>query len=169
MKNDSSLIGEIASFISSLAIKVIAFALVVLLLFEFGRVSFSFGRSIFYQEPMEDKPGTDIVLTLDKDDNMSSVAAILKEEGLIRKEFPFVIQSSLYKISIIPGEYVLNTSMTTKEMLMKIEDTAKKNKELINQETVINEVEDGGLEIIGGAADHVDEKQLEAARKSMEE
>ncbi|MDO4439110.1 MAG: hypothetical protein Q4B86_06680 [Eubacteriales bacterium] len=169
MKNDSSLIGEIASFISSIAIKVIAFALVILLLFECGKLSFGFGRSIFYQEPVEAKPGTDVVITFDKDDDMDSVAELLKDEGLIRKELPFVIQGSLYKISIVPGEYVLNTSMTTKEMLMKIEDTSKKNKELNTQETTSNEIEDGGLEIIGGAGDNVDEKQLEAARKSMEE
>ena len=117
MKEEKSALAKITGLLGGLAGRVIVAALLILLTFEGLRFCFDFGHAIFYQQPVEAAPGTDHVVTLQEDATMQSVAQDLKEEGLIRNETAFIIQGQLYQINLFPGEYTLNTSMTTKEIL----------------------------------------------------
>ena len=117
---DSSAIGRIADILGGVAGRVIVAALLILIAFEAGSFCFSFGRSIFYQEPMEAEPGTDITVTIPEGAELEDVAKLLCSEGLIRDEKAFEIELELYEVNIYPGDYVLNTSMTTKEILSEL-------------------------------------------------
>ena len=117
MKDERSALAKITGVIGGVAGRVIIAALLLLLTFEGLRICFDFGHDIFYQQPMEADPGTDHVVTLEDGATMQSTAEKLKDEGLIRNELAFVIQGELYQINLYPGDYTLNTSMTTKEIL----------------------------------------------------
>ena len=41
----------------------------------------------------------------------------LEEEGLISNQYSFIIQAIIYDYEIQPGDYVLNTSMTSRDIL----------------------------------------------------
>ena len=119
-RKEGTFIGRLADMLGGVAGRVIVAALLVLIAFELSRLCYSFGRSIFYQDPMETAPGTDIVVTIPEGSSTSDVADILMEKGLIRDEKAFTIQEELYEVNVYPGEYTLNSSMTTKEILAEI-------------------------------------------------
>ena len=62
------------------------------------------------------------------------LAAVLEEKGLIRDKWLFFIQLNLseYKNAMKPGRYMLNTSMTAREMMQVMaqeDDTGESEQE----------------------------------------
>ena len=164
MKDERSALAKITGVIGGVAGRVIIAALLLLLTFEGLRICFDFGHDIFYQQPMEAEPGTDHVVTLEDGATMQSTAEQLKDEGLIRNELAFVIQGELYQINLYPGDYTLNTSMTTKEILTALntdpEEYAAQVKESEAEREAAAEAEG---DVIGGGDELVDEEQAAAA------
>ncbi len=164
MKDERSALAKITGVIGGVAGRVIIAALLLLLTFEGLRICFDFGHDIFYQQPMEADPGTDHVVTLEDGATMQSTAEQLKDEGLIRNELAFVIQGELYQINLYPGDYTLNTSMTTKEILTALntdpEEYAAQVKESEAEREAAAEAEG---DVIGGGDELVDEEQAAAA------
>jgi len=146
--NNDSFIKKLSSFITGLSLRVIVLSIMVLVVFIAVSYSYNFGHSVFFQQPAEEAPGTDIVVEIDNEMTVDDLASLLKEEGIIDNELAFVDQTKLYKAKIWPGSYILNTSMTTKEII-----------QLINSaEYEITKAPEGGdtssgIEIIGGGGD----------------
>lgn len=165
-QQETSALGSAARFISSFAGKVIIGALLVLLLFEGVRWSFAFGHAIFYQEPAEAAPGKDHEIELEQGETLDTLAKTLAKNGIIRNELAFVIQGKLYETALYPGTYTLNTSMTTKEILDKLETDGER---LETESAAGSDSAEGAAEdenVIGGGDDAVDAAQQEAAEKS---
>lgn len=106
-----------AKIIGGLALRVTITALAVLVIYVAAKYAYDFGKDIFYQMPAESAPGRDIEVELSED---SDLAAVLSENGLVRNEKAFAIMTKFYKTDPAAGVYVLNTSLTTKELLTKI-------------------------------------------------
>ena len=70
--------------------------------------------------PIEEAPGTDIVVTIESGMDAKQLGELLKKNKLIRDEnlFFFQLNLSAYVDKIIPGTYTLNTSLTAKEMII---------------------------------------------------
>ena len=104
-------------FILRLAI----FVLVIIGIYRLGEYAYSYGYSLVSNEAMDLKPGKDMRVVLTSDMTVKEAAQLLERRGLIRDADIFRIQLKIskYEELIKPGEYVLNTSMTPKE-LMKI-------------------------------------------------
>ena len=117
MDNNENALQKITGFLTGFAGRVILIALIVLVCAYGLKASFDFGHDIFYQEPVEAEPGQDKEITVEEGATLDSIADLLKEEGLIRNEIAFKVQGILYESNIEPGKYILNTSMTTKELL----------------------------------------------------
>ena len=103
----------------------VSFSILILLVIFIGvfratSTCYEFGYRIFTEKPMSKEPGTDIVVELDAKDSAFDVGKMLEAKGLIRDASLYVAQYylSAYKGDLIPGTYTLNTSMTTKEMLI---------------------------------------------------
>ncbi|MDO4265970.1 MAG: endolytic transglycosylase MltG [Eubacteriales bacterium] len=163
MKDDRSALAKVTGLLGGIAGRVIIAALLLLVTFEGLSFCFDFGHDIFYQQPVEAAPGTDHVVTLEDGVTMDSVADQLEEEGLIRNKTAFVIQGELYKINLYPGDYTLNTSMTTGEILTALntdpEEYAAKVK--ASEAAAAEAAEDG--DVIDAGSDLVDEEQAAAA------
>lgn len=92
-------------------------------------IAYDFGYRVFTEPPMAEAPGRDVLVTIEKTMGAKEIANSLLEKGLIRDANLFRLQYELsaYKGEIIPGTYILNTSMTAKEMMVimaeKVEDT----------------------------------------------
>lgn len=78
---------------------------------------YSFGHSIFYSSSVDEKPGRDIVVNIGEGMNDRSTAMYLFDRGLIVSEFSFIVQARVFDFDIEPGEYTLNTSQTSREIL----------------------------------------------------
>lgn len=165
MKEEKSALAKITGLLGGLAGRVIVAALLILLTFEGLRFCFDFGHAIFYQQPVEAAPGTDHVVTLQEDATMQSVAQDLKEEGLIRNETAFIIQGQLYQINLFPGEYTLNTSMTTKEILEALNTDPEEYAAQVKESEAERQdaAEETEATVIGGGDELVDAEQAAAA------
>jgi UPF0755 protein len=75
---------------------------------------------------MEDAPGEDILVQVQEGTSSMELAKLLEQKGLIRdaKLFYIRLKLSAYRNSIEPGIYILNTSMTPKEMMMSMSGEA---------------------------------------------
>lgn len=115
---------SVVSVIGRLAGRLILLALAALVLFVAASYSYRFGKDIFYQAPMEEEPGTDLEIQITKDMTDAEFAELLEMKGLIRNKEAFIIQTKLYKTVPVPGNYILNTSMTSKELLTAVAEQA---------------------------------------------
>lgn len=146
-------INKITTAIISLSLKLIIYALIILLLYEAVIRGFAFGHSIFYAEAAEEPPGREVAVHIPEGETAAEAAGLLKKEGLIKSEFSFIFQSRFYDYEeIYPGDYTLNTSMTSKEILQKlnekpVEDDAASGKSKAEvRESTGGQTEDEGVQ-----------------------
>lgn len=127
MSNRTKEINKITTTIISISVKLIVYALIILLLYEAVVKGFAFGHEIFYAEAVDPAPGKDVPVLMEKDESVTKAAEELEKKGLIKSEFAFIFQSEFYDYkTIYPGTYVLNTSMTSKEILQKLNEKPDK-------------------------------------------
>lgn len=121
MSNATREINRITTAIIRISMKLIVYALIILLLYEAVIKGYAFGHQIFYAEAVEEAPGHDMTVTIEPDTSVSEAAQLLADDGLINSEFAFIFQSKFYDYdAIYPGVYDLNTSMTSKEILQAL-------------------------------------------------
>ena len=132
MSNRTREINKITTTIIGISVKLMVYALIILLLYEAVARGYAFGHEIFFAEAVDEAPGQDMVVRIDSKESVSDAAQFLAHKGLIKSEFAFIFQSRFYDYeTIYPGTYTLNTSMTSKEILQLLnekpetEDSAK--------------------------------------------
>ncbi len=83
-------------------------------------IGFDFGYRVFTEPAMEEEPGRDVVVVIEKGMGDMEIGAILEKKGLVRNGTLFMIQLKLsaYADELHPGTYVMNTSMAPKELMM---------------------------------------------------
>jgi UPF0755 protein len=127
MSRTTKEINKVTGAVIAISIRLILLALIVLLLYEGVTKGYEFGHEIFYASAVEEKPGRDIDITVEKGTSIASVAKLLKEKGLISSPFSVMIQAEFFNYKANPGSYTLNTSMTSRDILqMMNENTEKK-------------------------------------------
>lgn len=101
-----------------------------------GMIAYDFGYRVFTEPAVESKPGTNVVVTIEKNMGDMDIAEYLESEGLIRdaKLFWLQYQLSAYKGEIVSGTYTLNTSMTGKEMMVVMSGAEEENTEESTEE-----------------------------------
>lgn len=110
-------INKVTGTVISLAVRLIFYAVVLILLAEGCTKGYAFGYEIFCSTAMEAAPGRDRMVTIAHGTSDGEAAELLKKEKLIKSPLIFRIQKEFYDYEIQPGTYILNTSMTTKEIL----------------------------------------------------
>lgn len=102
-----------------LCVRLAIMALVIYGVYQVGHTSYMLGYSIMAHSAMEEEPGRDIQVTLDKSMGVKDVALLLERKGLIEDADIFRIQLKVnkYESKLHLGSYVLNTSMTSKEIM----------------------------------------------------
>lgn len=135
MSRTTKEINKVTGTIIGVSGKLIIYALVILLLYEGISKGYEFGYEIFHSTPMAAAPGSDVVVEIDKGDTLMNIADKLIQKDLIRNEYAFVVQSKMYaygkpgKFDIKPGTYILNNSMTSKEMILALRDGPKEEED----------------------------------------
>lgn len=110
----------------------ILITLVVIIVIYAGAMRcYDFGYRIFTDTPMSLEPGRDITVIINEGNSTGQIGTLLKENGLIKDAAVFVVQEKLseYSGEIKPGVYVLNTSMTTEEMIAVMSGNMVEGKE----------------------------------------
>ncbi len=127
MNQTTKEINKVTGTVISVAWKLIVIALVIMILFEGITKGYQFGYSIFYDTAAADPPGIDMRVTIGEDETLTDIASALEEGGLIKDKYIFLIQSIFYEYGvrgndIIPGTYLLNNSMSGKDIVVALRD-----------------------------------------------
>lgn len=100
--------------------KVVVTILVVYYVYQGALIAYDYGYRIFAEPAMTtEEEGWDVKVTVAMGSSTKEIGELLQGKGLIRDANLFYLQNLLseYKDMIKPGTYVLNTSMTAKEMM----------------------------------------------------
>lgn len=106
---------SVGLFILRLAILI----LIIVGIYRVGETAYLYSYSIVADVAVDEEPGKDISVTLDSDMTVKDVAHLLERKGLVKDERIFRLQLKMakYEDKLKRGSYVLNTSMTPKEMM----------------------------------------------------
>lgn len=124
MSRTTKEINKITGAIIAISGRLIVLALVVMLLYEGVQRGYEFGHEIFYASSIDPEPGHDKHVSIKEGTSAAQTAKKLKSLGLIDNEYSFIIQSVFFDYQVYPGDYTLNTSMTSKEMLQIMNENA---------------------------------------------
>lgn len=113
---------KVAGTIISVSIEIIFAALIIIIIFQGAEKAYTFGFSVFAEQPVAAEPGRDVNVTIEGKESAYELGKLLEEKGLIRDAKVFYVQMKLMSIKgkVIPGRYTLNTSMTAEKMIQTI-------------------------------------------------
>ena len=109
------IIGSIVLF----SIKTVMVLVIIFGLYQFGGYAYDFGHQLYSGRGVNVPPGKDVAVVIQEGASVSSVADMLKRQGLIKDALVFQIQEKLSKYSgqMQAGSYVLNSSMSGEDMI----------------------------------------------------
>jgi UPF0755 protein len=113
---------KIASFILRLLVNIFFYIIIVILIINVSKMAYDFTYQLFGPVAMEQAPGTDIIIEINKGDTSMNVASKLEMKLAIRNKYAFWLKTKLQKSVLMPGTYEVNTSMTYSEILAVITD-----------------------------------------------
>lgn len=99
-------------------VRLIGILLVVLLFHFVISMGYDFGYNLFAAPAMSAPPGREVTFTVEQGESTADIIDGLADAGLIRDKLIFRCQIIFYDKILQPGEYQMNTSMTSKEILM---------------------------------------------------
>ncbi len=115
-------LGTLSKTAIIVSIRLLIYVVIIIVVFNMANVFYGLGHNIFYESSVDPKPGRDVMVHISEDYDTETVAKLLLAKGLINNETAFVVQSKFYGFTIKPGDYTLNTSQTTKNLLEKLND-----------------------------------------------
>ena len=103
----------------TIVLKVVFAVLVVMFVYKGAMLAYDYGYRVFAEEPVDSAPGFDMDVTVEEGMDAKAIGQLLESKGLIKDGTLFYLQNILskYKGDLKAGDYVLNTSMTTEEMM----------------------------------------------------
>lgn len=96
--------------------------LVIVGVWRIGEVSYLYCYSIVADVAVDEAPGRDVRVTVDAGMKPKKLASLLEKKGLVEDAdiFYFQMKINKYDDRIKEGDYVLNTSMTPRELMKRI-------------------------------------------------
>ena len=130
MSDTTREINKVTGTIIRVSWKLIVYAVVALLLYEGVTRGYAFGHDIFSSSAMASKPGVDMRVTIKDDEEVADIGAALEKAGVIKSRYAFIIQSIFYDYGssdhpVEGGTYLLNNSMTSKEIILALREGIK--------------------------------------------
>ena len=127
---NSQLVFKITSFIVKMLLNIIFYVVVIVLIMEISKKTYDFCYQIFGQETASEEPGHDIEIQIKKGESTMNVASKLELNRIIVNKYSFYMKAKLKKHTIMPGTYIVNTSMTYDEIFTIITVPAKGDTDL---------------------------------------
>jgi len=123
--------------ILTIGIAVIFYAVVVYGIKKAAGYSYDFAYQLFGDTSVEAAPGRDVKITILKGESSMNIASKLEDAKLVTSKYSFYLKLKMKDYEIMPGTFVLNTSMTYDDILQVITDYGQS----IDAETTVEDVE----------------------------
>lgn len=105
-------------------LNIIFYIIVVTAIIKAADYVYHFSYQVFGSVAMEEKPGTDVTVQIFRGETTMNIATKLETKLVVTNKYSFMIKTRLKKYDIMPGTYVLNTSMDYDEILAIITDAS---------------------------------------------
>lgn len=120
-----------------IGINIIFYAAVIYGIKKAADYSYDFAYRIFGDVSVEAAPGRDVKVQILKGETSMNVAQKLEDSRVIVDKYSFYLKMKLKKYSIMPGTFVLNTSMNYDEVIEIISNISNS----IEEEKTVDEIE----------------------------
>lgn len=107
---------KISVGILRILLNILFYTVVVVLIIRASGVTYEFAYQIFGQETIAPAPGHDVEIQIKKGESTLNISTKLETNKLIANKYSFYVKAKLKNHSIMPGTYLLNTSMTYDEI-----------------------------------------------------
>ncbi|MDF2612194.1 MAG: hypothetical protein K0R92_3668 [Lachnospiraceae bacterium] len=101
---------------------IIFYVLVVILIINVSKKAYEFTYQLYGPDTVDAAPGRDIILQIKQGESSMDVASKLELNQAIDNKYSFYFKTKLQNLSIMPGTYEINSSMTYEEILAVITD-----------------------------------------------
>ena len=108
-------------------LSVIFYLLVIVAISKMCTYAYDFSYQVFGNVAVAEAPGTDVEFTVNDSESTMSVASKLEYNKLVVNKYSFYVRAKLSSSGsggkpILPGTYILNTSMSYEQILSTITD-----------------------------------------------
>ncbi len=111
-------------------LKIAAMVLFLVFLVVICILAFRFGKEIFTNDAVSDEEhAVQYTLKVESGESVYQIGKDLETHGIIRSRLVFLVQSKLYRCKIAPGEFPVNSGMSSKAILKYLNDEYLKAKE----------------------------------------
>ncbi len=110
---------------SRFIINTIFYLVVVFAVVKSAEFVYHFSYQVFGSVAKTEAPGTDVTVRIYSGESTLNIATKLETSLLIVDKYSFLVKTKLKKYNIMPGVYVLNTSMDYNDILDIITDESK--------------------------------------------
>lgn len=107
---------KVISFLLQLSLNIIFYLVIVLLILMLTQKAYRFSYQVFGNEAADPKPGHERSIKITKGESTMDLASVLETNGLIVSKYSFYVKAKLTKQVILPGKYIINSSMTYNEI-----------------------------------------------------
>ena len=73
-----------ALIVLSITLKIVALALVAMLLLRLGTTAYYYGHAVFHTGPLDAPPGRQAAVVIEEGDSIADVAKLLEQKGLVK-------------------------------------------------------------------------------------
>ena len=129
----TNLILKITGAIVRLFLNILFYVIIVMLIVRVGTFSYQFAYQVFGSVAVDAEPGREKDFQILKGESTMDVANKLEASKLIVNKYSFYLKTKLKEYNIMPGTFVLNSSMDYDEILEIIIDI---NNSIAEEETV---------------------------------
>lgn len=116
---------KITSFIIRLLMNIMFYVLVAFLIVNVSKQAFQFTYELYGPVAVENEPGRDILIQIKKGESTMDIASKLEVNRAIVNKYSFYIKTKVEDVTIMPGTYEINSSMTYNDILEIITDYSK--------------------------------------------
>lgn len=113
---------KVAGGLLHLFLNILFYTIVVVVIIQASKYAFDFAYQVFGSVPKNPEPGYEVEIQILKGESTMSIANKLEVSNVIVNKYSFYLKTKLKKYDIMPGTFVLNTSMDYDEILAEITD-----------------------------------------------
>lgn len=103
-------------------LNILFYVVVIMCIMTFSRAAYAFTYQIFGNVSVDEEPGKDVKIRIVSGESTMTVARKLKQNKIIVNDTTFYVKAKLADIQIMPGTYMVNSSMTYDEIFEQLSD-----------------------------------------------
>jgi UPF0755 protein len=112
----TQIVFKISSFILRTLLNALFYTVIVIVTIRACKITYDFSYQVFGQVAASEEPGRDVEIQIKKGESTMNIASKLELNKVIVNKYSFYLKAKLKSHNLMPGTYILNTSMTYDEI-----------------------------------------------------